>query len=190
MKRVRASIFRRSGGRTAASLPKLISPVEFRKIQSHDIEPFALLPRGDKDASLIRNLTYLKAHASIAKLFERDRIICCARQLVRVFTEWSMNEQRDIWQDRASTVRLSGLRMADRCDINCCSEGKNEAACCDHVLRKFRRRRHRIDIWRSRSPYPDRSQTHCRRSPYGVDTARHVENTVSRRDLQMKIARL
>ena len=39
MKRVGAPIFRRSGGRTAASFPKLISPIELRKVQLRYVDP-------------------------------------------------------------------------------------------------------------------------------------------------------
>src|SRR5260370_1523966 len=77
-----------------------------------------------------------------------------------------MNEHRDIWQDRCNTLRLSGLRMAQRRDANCCSEGKNDPACRDHVLRRdSRKRTHRSDIWRSWSPHSDRSKTHFRHCP-------------------------
>jgi hypothetical protein len=72
MKRVGAPILGRSGGRPAASFPKLISHVEFRKIQLRYIEPVLSLSRRDKGAFLVWNLPYLKMHASITKLFERD----------------------------------------------------------------------------------------------------------------------
>src|SRR5665213_1484032 len=82
MKRVGAPIFRRSGGRPAACFPKLISAVEFRKIQSRYVHPILLLPRGDKDASFIWNLTNLQTHVSIAKFLKGRRIIRRVRQFV------------------------------------------------------------------------------------------------------------
>src|ERR1700730_17206363 len=77
-----------------------------------------------------------------------------------------MNEQRNIWQNQRSAQPLSGLRTARRRDANCRSEGKNDTACRDYVLRRdSRKRMHRSDIWRSRSPLSDRSKTHFRHCP-------------------------